>query len=97
MLAHNHRYRRFSFGYGPVFARNFWYYHDDDNDIYYSRSTSALGVGLKSHYYFSTKFTVGLIYRPTFVVFNSAKDKAFKYEHLLSLDFAFKFRLNKRK
>jgi len=97
ILAHNHRYRRLSFGYGLAYAYNSWRYHNDDEDIHYSKYTSALGVGLKTHYYFSPKFTVGLIYRPTFVVLNSSDNKAFKYEHLLSLDFAFKFRLNKRK
>ncbi len=97
MLTHNHRYKGFTYGYGLAFARNSWHYNDEDKDIHYSRNASSLGIGLRSHYYFSSKFTVGLIYRPTFVVLNPENNKIFKYEHLLSIDFAFKFRLNKRK
>lgn len=97
LLTHNHRLKQISYGYGLAYACNLWYYEDKENDIHYSRSSSNLGIGLKGHYHFSSKFAVGLIYRPTFVVLNSADNKTFRYEHLLSIDLAFKFRLNKRK
>lgn len=97
ILTNNHRINRISLGYGLSYARNIWRYNNDDIEIAYSRYNSALGLAFKGQFYFSEKFTVGLIYRPTFVRLNSLSNKTMKYEHLLSLDFGFKFRLNKRK
>jgi len=96
-LTHNHRTKKISYGYGLSFARNIWRYNNDDIDLNYSKCNSALGLALKGQFYFSEKFAVGLIYRPTFVRLNSISNKTLKYEHHLGLDFAFKFRLNKRK
>lgn len=97
ILTNNHRINRISLGYGLSYARNIWRYNNDDIEVAYSRYNSALGLAFKGQFYFSEKFTVGLIYRPTFVRLNSLSNKTMKYEHLLSLDFGFKFRLNKRK
>lgn len=96
-LSHNHRTNRISYGYGLSYARNLWRYNNDDIELEYSRYNSALGLAFKGQYYFLEKFTVGLIYRPTFVRLNSISNKNLKYEHYLGLDFAFKFRLSNRK
>lgn len=97
LITHNHKYKRFTYGYGLAFAQNTWNYNGGYTGIHHKKHTSALGAGIRSHYYLSSKFTVGLIYRPTFVVLKSSDNKTFKYEHLLSIDFALKFRVKKGK
>jgi hypothetical protein len=93
-ISNNHRINRFNLGYGLSFASNSW-----DNDYYSNipespardnihRIHSAFGLFFPVYYRITKFFNVGIIYRPTF--FRPSMDDKFKYEHLLSLDCAFK-------
>lgn len=116
-LSHNHRYKRFSFGYGLSHSYVHWWedkyfdspftqsdHSNDSNDFYhmpaYNRNEnmySNLGFVFNGYYYLSNGFSVGLVYKPTLIRLSSIMDKRICYEHQISLDFAFKIRLSKRK
>ncbi|MDR2956020.1 MAG: hypothetical protein LBV43_13165 [Prevotella sp.] len=95
LLTHNHRYKKFSYGYGLSLARNLWVFDDYDIDIRIRKFDTTAGLAFNSYYYFSNKFTIGLNYRPTFVLLNTKSDQTFRYEHQIGVDFAFKISLNK--
>lgn len=99
-LSNNKRLKRFTIGYGLSYARNTWDFR------YYGRfdpppptrdpikkSSYALGLIFPTYFQVGEYFNIGVVYRPTFYRMNIA-DK-FKYEHLLSIDFAWKIRLKK--
>lgn len=108
-LSNNHRQRKTSFGYGLAYNYySWWNYTYLGNDEHaqlpyytYNRShkyskMSSLGFVLNGYYYFTDSFAVGLIYKPTFVRLKPNDESRFAYEHQITLDFAFKIRLNKR-
>ena len=99
-LSNNHRYRRFTIGYGLSFSRNTWdfrYYDRFDpppptrDPI--KKSHISLGLFVPSYFQLGEYFNIGVIYRPSF--YRPALKENFKYEHLLSIDFAWKFRVKK--
>lgn len=109
-ISHNHRYERFSFGYGLAQTYINWgkekyfdtypdksAYNYDKKYFFKERNYSTLGFAFNVYFYFSNEFAFGVIYKPTFVRLNSIMEKKICYEHQLSFDFAFKIRLNKRK
>lgn len=107
-LTHNHRFRYFSFGYGLSYAVNNWKHTIEEtytNELispsrYYFREKnkfSTLGLSLNAYAYFSKNFYAGVIYRPQFIRLKPGSHSTFTYDHLISIDFAFKIRLNKRK
>jgi hypothetical protein len=93
-FSHNHRIRRFAFGYGISFSENFWKHHNYDTKISISKEYSTIGFYFPVYFYFTNFFSIGTVYKPTFYRPNM-KNK-FQYEHLISLDLDFKIHLNKR-
>jgi len=99
-ISDNYKFKRFTIGYGLNYSRNIW---DFKNFDYFDpplssrdpikRTNESLGLTLNVYHQLAEHLFVGLIYRPTFLIVNPTVE--FKYEHLLSLDFAWKFRLKK--
>ena len=97
-LTDNFKFRRFSVGYGLNFSRNIWKfsYHGGDSPPTReptTKSSNSLGFTIDGYHQIGKRFHVGLVYRPTLL--NVYPDIDFKYEHLISLDFKWKFRLKK--
>ena len=99
-LSNNHRLKRFSLGYGLSYARNTWdfrYYDRFDppppTREPVDKSHNAIGLIFPTYFQCGDRFYIGLIYRPTFL--RPALTKKFQYEHLISIDFAWKIRLKK--
>jgi hypothetical protein len=101
-LSNNHRISRLTIGYGIAVARNSWnlkrYQVNRDSlppptRTYANKTHYAFGFVVPMYYQFSKSFYTGLVYRPTFYRPN-LPDK-FKYEHTMSLNFAWKFRIKK--
>jgi hypothetical protein len=97
-ISNNHKVRRFSFGYGFSYSKNTWdlRYYNRFNPPPPTRnpekkSNNALGLVFSSYYLTGKRFTLGIVYRPTFYRLNA--EPVFKYEHLLSLNFGWKIRL----
>lgn len=91
-FSNNHLIKHFTFGYGLSVARNSW-------GIYppYSSSDEALVIrNSAGGFIFSMyakpgpRLNIGIIYRPTFYQFDT---RQVEYEHLFSLDLAWKIRL----
>jgi hypothetical protein len=98
-LSDHFRMRRFSIGYGLSFSKNTWnfIYHDRFNPPPptrdpVSKSSYGLGLTLPVQYHIGKKFVIGMNYRPTFFRFSGSIKNT--YEHLISLDFGWKLRLN---
>lgn len=99
-LSNHHRVKRFDWGYGLSWIENKW-----GVDIYEGISDSlpppppilnrkrhqALGLEFSGYYFTGPSFHMGLIYRPSFVRLYT--DPVLKYEHLISVDLAWKIRL----
>ncbi len=54
---------------------------------------STIGLIFSGHYYFTSYFSGGIIYKPTFVQLKTKSAGAFCYEHQISLDFSFRIKL----
>ena len=98
-LSNNFHIKRFSVGYGLSFSRNTWkfVYHNRFNPPPPTRepvSKSSYGIGFTFpvRYQIGKTFAIGLHYRPT--LFNFSGETAYRYEHLVSFDFGWRF-LNK--
>lgn len=97
-VSHQHRLRRLTLGYGVSFGENVW-------DLRYldafdappptrdpvRRRSVVLGTVFPLYYQLGANFHLGLIYRPTFL--QRSETSSFVYEHLVSLDFAWKIRM----
>ena len=104
-LSNNHKIKRFSVGYGLSFARNTWNFRDDGDFYGYdefnpplikdpiTKSHYAFGLIFPTYFQLSEHFNVGAVYRPTF--YRPNLTEKFSYEHLISIDFAWKIRLKK--
>lgn len=97
-ITDNFRFRRYTLGYGLNFSRNTWEleYHDRFDPPPPTRepvtkSSNSIGFTIDGYYQIGNRFYLGLIYRPTLLNFKPEVD--FKYEHLISIDFAWKLRL----
>lgn len=97
-LSNNHQINRFNLGYGLAIAKNTWEYRfyewgdtlpSSRNPI--TKSHNAWGFIFPASYQCGSYFDVGLVYRPTF--FTPQLEKKFTYEHSLSIEFAWKFKL----
>jgi hypothetical protein len=95
-FSNNHRIYPFSIGYGLSFAVNRWNYHSFrmflDKQFTVERRKerySAFGFVFPAYIQFGEYFNLGLVYRPTFFRPSFTTDR-FVYEHLISLDFAWK-------
>lgn len=58
---------------------------------------STLGFVLNGYCYASPNFSVGIIYKPSLLRLKSQSSNPFCYEHQITLDFAFRFNLLRRK
>jgi hypothetical protein len=101
-LSNNYNIKRFTLGYGLSVARNIWSYAYYDwsgvnpvpvrtNAV--NRKWTALGLVFPAYFKTGRHFRIGLIYRPTF--YRPDSEEKFLYEHLISLDLAWKIRLNR--
>lgn len=96
-LTDNFKIKRFSLGYGLNYSINNWIYIDDSNiqnKMEIKRKNQSLGLSTNAYFQFGKFFFVGVIYRPT--LYKLQPKTEFKYEHLISLDFAFKIPLGKK-
>lgn len=91
---------RFTFGYGLNFSKNTWeiVYHDRFDPLPptrepATRSCSSIGFTLDGYHQIGNHFYLGLIYKPTLL--NVNPDFELIYEHLISIDFEWKFRILK--
>lgn len=94
-MSNNHKVKRFSFGYGLSYSKNSWdlQYHDQFNPPPPKRppvtkSNDAFGLIFSSYFQTGKSFNVGLIYKPTLMRLHTPQP--FQYEHLISVDFAWK-------
>ncbi len=99
-LSHNHQFKRLTVGYGLSYSKNTWSFNpgrqypfeDMINTEEAKRKISyAVGAVVPVHFRLGQSFHFGVIYRPTFYRANISP--TFKYEHLISVDFAWKIRL----
>ena len=96
-LTNNHRYKFLSFGYGLSYSHNSWRLVDYGDDLgaipFTIRDYTDNTLGLMFTGYWLTKksFSLGIIYRPNFYRLNI--NPTFKYEHLISIDLAWRIRL----
>lgn len=96
-LSNHHRHKRFDWGYGLSWIENRWgqdFYGGDTDTIstpsFNRQRHQALGLTLSGYYFTGRSFHLGLIYRPSFV--RLYINPVYKYEHLISLDLAWKIR-----
>jgi len=107
-LSNNYKIQRFSIGYGLSFVRNNWSFSDNGGKYEYdeqgeiipslikdpiSKNYFAFGFVFPAYFQFGEYFNIGVIYRPTF--FRPNLTDKFAYEHLISIDFAWKIRIKK--
>ena len=99
-LSNNHRVKRFTFGYGLSYGRNTWdFIYTDRFDPPpptrepVKKSHNAIGLIFPTYFQMREHFFIGVVYRPTFIR-PDMPDK-FVYEHLISIDFAWKIRIKK--
>ncbi len=97
-LSNNHKINRFSVGYGVTYGENIWdlNYSAGFDSIPPSREpvrkvSENLGLIFTAYYQTGAHFNIGLIYRPTFIRLRPKGTG--QYEHLISLDFAWKLRV----
>lgn len=98
-LSNNHTFNRISLGYGLSLCRNTWdlrFYKEFDSvpppREPEKKDSYAAGLNFNSYFQAGERFNIGVLYRPTFIRFNTPYK--YRYEHLISIDFAWKIRLN---
>ncbi len=97
-LSNHHRIKRLDWGYGLSLAENRWafdnYIDDPDSNppqgSQRKRSVSA-GLMFSGHYFTGPSFHIGLQYCPS--LWRLYENPGFRYEHVISLDLAWKIRL----
>ena len=99
-LSNNHKFGRFSIGYGFSYARISWkYIRSRRGFIFYrpvervEKNHNAFGLIFPSYFQLGEHLNIGIVYRPTF--FRPNLPNKFAYEHLISVDLAWKIRLKK--
>lgn len=99
-ISNNHKLGRFSLGYGLSYSRNIWdfrYYVNFDppppTREPVKKSSDAFGLIFPTYFLLGEYFNIGVVYRPTF--YRPKMIDKFKYEHLISIDFAWKIRIKK--
>ena len=96
-LSNNYKIKRFTIGYGFSYAKNTWSlkYHDRFDPPPPTRdpvkkSHNAFGFIFPTYFQMGERFNIGVVYRPTIY-----RPNAISYEHLISIDFAWKVKLKK--
>lgn len=90
-LTNNHMAGRFSLGYGLSYGNNRWLHSERTFGAQTIKSNTFLGFSAPIYFRVGRTFHLGFIYRPSFLNLNTNK---LQYEHLMSVDFAWKFALN---
>jgi hypothetical protein len=91
-LSHNHDMGNYYFGYGITVGRNEWEILESSlYDKPFRQAFNTFGAIGKIYLRMGTNWSAGLIYRPSFYRFSAANH--FTYEHLMSLDLNYRFRL----
>ena len=97
-LTDNLKIKDLSIGYGVNYSKNNWdlrYYEAFDppppsrEPVF--KSSQSFGLTLNSYYRLGKHFNIGVVYRPTF--FRVKPSTEFVYEHLISVDFAWKWNI----
>lgn len=97
-VSNNFKSNRLNLGYGINFSRNCWAYHFSDTAGVTRRepikkSSYSVGGISSAHFQISRLVLVGIIYRPT--ILRISPKTRFTYEHLFSLEFAFRLSIKK--
>jgi hypothetical protein len=98
-LSNNYKIKRFTLGYGLSYVENTWDFRNYGGEETVQtreplkKTNNAFGLIFSSYFQATKHFYIGVIYRPTFLRLDIAP--TFKYEHLISIDFAWKIRLKK--
>jgi len=99
-ISNNHNIKRFTTGYGILYARKTWDFRYYDRFAPLpptrepiKRSHKAFGFVFPSYYQLGKHFYLGVVYKPTF--FRPNLTNNFKYEHVISIDFAWKIIIKK--
>lgn len=99
-VSNNHKLGRFSVGYGLSYGRNTWSlnYSDWGDPLPPTRdpvtkSYYSFGFVFPAYFQLGERFNLGLVYRPTF--YRPFLSEKFAFEHLLSIDVAWKIRIKK--
>lgn len=98
-VSNHHHHQRFDWGYGLSWMENRWGqdFLGGSTDTLPTTSSfnrqrhQALGLQFSGYYFTGRSFHLGLIYRPSFIRLYTTP--IYKYEHLISLDLAWKIRL----
>ena len=97
-LTNNHRFKFISLGYGLSYSHNSWtltyntgYSFETNPYVAKKYIDNTLGVMFTSYWLTKKSFSLGVIYRPNFIRLNTTP--TFKYEHLISIDLAWRIRL----
>lgn len=97
-LIDNLKINDFSIGYGINYTKNNWdlrYYDTFDPPLPsrdpVNKSSRSIGLTLNGYYRVGKHFNTGLIYRPTFLRIKPSTE--FVYEHLVSFDFAWRWKI----
>ena len=92
-LTHNHRWGRFSMGYGPSWQQTSWKYNTDDNGIpdEPARRSRAFGLVANGYYQLGKSFHMGVTYSPSF--YSLHPNKEWLYQHVISIDLMWKIPL----
>lgn len=97
-FTNNHEVNNFSLGYGIHYANNIWELEyvgetppPDVREVI--RSSHSLGFNLNTYYRLGERFRIGLFYRPSLLRIDP--DPGLKYEHLITVDFVWKWKISK--
>ncbi len=98
----NRYFKKFSLGYGLHYSSNAWYQRDYGEEFWKTlqynsppiyTANQSLGIATNCNYRFGKHFVLGVNYQPS--LFNIKPNFEFRYEHLISLDFLWKWKLKK--
>lgn len=99
-VTHNHNIKRWTLGYGVVYAENEWehrYYEDFGPPppvrAPVKKRHNTFGCVFPIYYRLTNHVNLGVLYRPTLLKSNSESKSP--YEHLISIDLAWKIRVKK--
>ena len=94
-LSNNHKIKRITVGYGLSYViNNTWQYGEWKILNFFApiesikKSHNAFGLIFSTYFQTGKYFNIGIVYRPTLA-------NKFAYEHLISIDFAWKIRFDK--
>ncbi|MFZ4797518.1 MAG: hypothetical protein ACOYMA_08480 [Bacteroidia bacterium] len=99
-LSNNHKIKRMSIGYGVSYSKNTWNLQQFSGIDTLSpiiepvkKSNNAFGFIFSMYYQTGEHINIGVVYKPSFLRLDSPNK--FEYEHLISVDLAWKILLKK--